>query len=213
MGRQSENLAAFIGGLGSKGLWTLLSFSAGNTPLGSLPLPASLSAIQLSGLPPQDTSPVVGRATASNVPQYSGQFGSPTQVPAWLLPGAAEDGGLSLSMSLRPVPARVVQQIRSGRYVDMRDLLWDNSAVRCHYESLHGGLGIHFLPSSSRPRIREIPSLSAWVSCFLTYLSVYTPDQATRERATYGLLVVREAMRHGVEVGSITITYFDSRQP
>ena len=79
----------------------------------------------------------------------------------------------------------------------MRDLLWDNSSVRCHYESLQGGLGIHFLPTSSRPRVREIPSLAAWVCCFLTYLAVQTSDQATRERATYGLLVVREAMRHG----------------
>ena len=37
----------------------------------------------------------------------------------------------------------------------------------------------------------------ASISCFLTYLAVQTSDQTTRERGTYGLLVVREAMCHG----------------
>ena len=131
------------------------------------------------------------------MPSSSSQHGGLPQVPNWLLPSTSEDSGLSLSMSLRPVPARVVQQIRAGRYIDMRDLLWDNSLLRGHYESLQGGLGIHFLATSSRPRVRDISSLSEWVCCFLTYLAVQTPDQATQERETYGLLAVREAMQHG----------------
>lgn len=40
--------------------------------------------------------------------------------------------------STRPVPTRLVQLIRSGRYVEMQDLLWDNATVRRHYEGCMG---------------------------------------------------------------------------
>ena len=79
----------------------------------------------------------------------------------------------------------------------MKDLLWDNIAVRSHFEELQGGMGVHLLPVSSRPRIREVTTLPSWVCCFLTYLAVQTSDPVTRDRATYATLVVREAMRHG----------------
>ena len=73
----------------------------------------------------------------------------------------------------------------------------DNTPVGSHFEDLYGGFGVHLLPVSSRPRVREVPSLPSWVCCFLTYLAIFIADQATRERATYGLLIVREAMQHG----------------
>ena len=100
-------------------------------------------------------------------------------------------------MSTRPIPARLAQLIRSDRYVEMRDLLWDNVAMRQQYEEFHGVSGLQVIPVTSRPRVREVTSIASWVSCFLTYLAVWTQDQATRNRITYALLVVREAMRHG----------------
>ena len=115
--------------------------------------------------------------------------------PEWWSPGTA--GDVSLSMSARPIPARLVQQIRAGRYVDMRDLLWDNVAVRRHFEDIQGGMGVHLLPISSRPRVRDVPTLASWVCCFLSYLAVQISDPSTRDRVTYAMLVVREAMRHG----------------
>ena len=128
----------------------------------------------------------------SSLPQLTlGQSGS----PEWLLPDAP--GELSLSLSARPVPARLVQLIRAGRSVDMRDLLWDNAAVRSHFEELQGVVGTQLLPATARPRTRVITTLPSWVCCFLTYLAVQTSDPVTRERATYAMLVVREAMRHG----------------
>ena len=47
---------------------------------------------------------------------------------------------MSLSISSRPIPAKVVQQVQSGKFVEMRDLLDDNMAVRCHFEDLHGAM-------------------------------------------------------------------------
>ena len=58
-------------------------------------------------------------------------------------------------------------------------------------------MGVHLLPISSRPRVREVTTLPSWVCCFLTYLAIQTSDTVTRERAAYAMLVVREAMRHG----------------
>ena len=79
----------------------------------------------------------------------------------------------------------------------MRDLLWDNVTVRRHYEDVHGATGHQVIPVSARPRVREVSSIPSWVCCFLTYLAAGTPDPATRDRITYALLLVREAMRHG----------------
>ena len=75
--------------------------------------------------------------------------------------------------------------------------MWDNVAVKHHFEDLHGTMGVQLLPISSRPRVREVTTLPSWVCCFLTFLAVGTPDQVTRERITYAMLIVKEAMRHG----------------
>ena len=104
---------------------------------------------------------------------------------------------MSLSISTRPIPARIVQQVRAGRFIEMRELLGDNAAVKHHFEELHGTMGLHILPTTSRPRVREVNSLPSWVCCFLTYLAVGTMDPATRDRLTYAVLLIREAMRHG----------------
>ena len=100
-------------------------------------------------------------------------------------------------MSTRPIQARLVQQIQVGRFVKMWDLLWDNSAVRRHYEDMHGAMGVQVLPVSSRPRVHEVTTPPSWICCFLTFLAVGTSDQVTQDRITYAMLVVREALRQG----------------
>ena len=159
-------------------------------PFSSIPPPSLLRNIQRSGNVQLDV----------NQPsQAPNQHQQPTEWQSlynWLTP-AAPTGGMSLSISARPVPARLVQQIRAGRFIEMRDLLWDNVAVRRHYEELHGAMGVQLLPVISRPRLREVATLPAWICCFLTYLAVSTSDAATRDHLTYAMLVVREAMRHG----------------
>ena len=104
---------------------------------------------------------------------------------------------LSLSVSTQPIPARVIQQIRAGRYVEMRDLLGDNVAVRRHFEDVQRAMGFQVLPVLSRPRVREITSLPSWICRFLMFLAVGTTVLVTRERLAYAILVVREGMRHG----------------
>ena len=169
----------------------------GPSPLGSMPPPGSISSVQISTTLPGAAASGYSANPMSGAPTTSQQLLGNLLGPEWLLPAVTTSGATSLAMSMRPIPARLVQQIRTGRFVEMRDIMCDNAAVRSHFEDLHGGFGIHLLTVSSRPRVREVPSLPSWVCCFLTYLAIFTADQATRERATYGLLVVREAMRHG----------------
>ena len=54
-------------------------------------------------------------------------------------------------MSSRPIPAKIVELVRSGRYVEMGDFLDDNMAVRRHFEEIQGVMGMQLLPVSSRP--------------------------------------------------------------
>ncbi len=100
-------------------------------------------------------------------------------------------------MSIRPVPVRVVSQIQSGQYVEMRDLLGDNAAVGRHMDDIRTTMGANILQVSARPRVREVSSLQSWLCCFLTFLAVGTSDRVTRKRLAYTILVVRESLRHG----------------
>ncbi len=172
------------------------SLPLGAQTLGSFPPAASIASVSLSAMSSAGAGLSAGnQGSTVTVASTHHPIFSQLLDPNWTPPGTS--GALSLSISLRPLPARLVQQIQSGRFVEMRDLLRDNAGVRSHFEELQGGLGVHLLPVSSRPRVREVTTLPSWVCCFLTYLAVQTSDQVTRDRATYGLLIVREAMRHG----------------
>ena len=105
--------------------------------------------------------------------------------------------GMSLSMSLRPVPARLVSQIRAGQFIEMRDLLGDNAAVGRHVEDIRSSMGASLVQVSARPRVREVTSINSWLMCFLTFLAVGTSDAVTRERLAYAVLIIRESLRHG----------------
>ena len=90
-------------------------------------------------------------------------FGGPTAQP-----------GMSLSVSHRPVPARLVSQIQSAHYVEMRDLLGDNTAIGRQLEDIRTTMGANVLQVSSGqgchiPRIMVVllPVLpSGWYSKF-----------------------------------------------
>ncbi len=102
--------------------------------------------------------------------------------------------GLSLSPATEPIPSNLVQRIRSGQFIEMRDLMADNI-------SLTGQLSQSHIPWSlgtgPRPRLREVPSLVSWLYCFNTYMAVRTSDPLTRDMLAYSRLLIRESLRHG----------------
>ena len=105
--------------------------------------------------------------------------------------------GMILSSALQPVPARLVCRIRAGEFIEMRDLLTDNLSLHDQLEAVQGPLLNAVTAGALRPRLREVPSLISWVSCFTTYVAVRTQDSFTRDMLTYCRLVIREALMHG----------------
>ena len=79
-------------------------------------------------------------------------------------------------------------------YVPMKDLLADNMSLCSQLEAFPAAQ--HSFTGLPKPRLREIQSPLTWVSSFLAYVAVLTPDPKTRDLLTYGLLVAREAQRH-----------------
>lgn len=154
------------------------------------------------------TSPVVGSPlqAASSTPAVS-QLGVSALLSApvaattgspVLQSGAPSVSGFSLSPATEPFPRKLVDRVRSGQYVDMRDLLNDNIALvqQLGAFSSHSAC-LPALPGALRPRLREITTLPSWIYCFLAYIAMRSPDAATRDMLAYARLVVREAQRHG----------------
>lgn len=103
---------------------------------------------------------------------------------------------LVLSPAAQPFPRKLVEKVQSGQFVEMRELLADNISLVHQLESTHGFSPLHLM-GASRPRLREITSLSTWTYCFLGYMAIRTTDPITRDHLAYARLVVREALRHG----------------
>ena len=166
--------------------------------LGGLPSPQQLVSVPIA-------SSVSTSVTWTNPPVSSLLPLSQSTIPSLIrpadnaplfVPTTTVSGSLSLSLSSDPIPAKVVHSIRSGRYVEMRDLLGDNMALTQHLESIHGYFPLHILPGASRPRLREVTTLPQWIYCFLAYLAVKTTDPLTRDQLAYVRLIVSQAQRH-----------------
>ena len=98
--------------------------------------------------------------------------------------------------SYRAFPKKLVDRIRSGRYVDFRDLLSDNISLLQQLETFNSQYPLPALPGSLKPRLRDITSLSSWMYCFLAYVAIHSQDPATQHMLAYGRLIIREALRH-----------------
>ena len=121
--------------------FTVAGFSGVPFALGVLPPPSSVSAVPIfSGASP----PLV-------VSGPSGSSGTTQLLPPNLLPpvslgatytllappqGLSSGSGLSLYLSSEPVPARLLQRMRGGHFVEMHDLLSDNITLTQHFESV-----------------------------------------------------------------------------
>ena len=111
--------------------------------------------------------------------------GTPTPVP------------FTLSEGLPPVPAKLVQKIQRGDFVDMAELLRDNMELERRQPATEGQRNAIW-PAGKANR-REVPDILSWITCFGMYASVVcdkTPGRV-RELLTYQTVLVREARRCG----------------
>lgn len=104
--------------------------------------------------------------------------------------------GFSLSPATAPFPQKLVDKVRSGQFVEMRDLLTDNISLR-QLEAFGAQYPMPTMPGILKPRLREVSTLPSWLYCFLAYVAIRTPDTATREMLAYARLIIRESQRHG----------------
>ena len=77
------------------------------------------------------------------------------------VPTAPTAGPLVLTLSAQPFPARLVERIISGQFVEMRDLLTDNISLLQHLEQMQPGSS-----SSQQPTPPPLPSRSSCSHAF-----------------------------------------------
>ncbi len=87
------------------------------------------------------------------------------------LPQSSYGSGLILSPAEAPVPQKIVDKIRSGQFVEMRELLADNISLLEQFHSIHTP-GNMSLAGPSRPHMRDILTLPSWLYYFLTYRAI-----------------------------------------
>lgn len=105
---------------------------------------------------------------------------------------------LLLSPFFSPLPPKLVDRIRKGEFVEMRELLTDNISLLRHLEELQPGMSsLQHATGSSCPRLREVSSILTWTYCFLSYCTVRTDDVSLRGLLTYARLLLRGARHHG----------------
>ena len=108
--------------------------------------------------------------------------------------GKAKDtvGPFLFNDSFPPIPAKLVEKIQTGEFVDMAELLRDNIELERRRGQSESGTG------NKSPR-REVPDVLSWCACFSTYISVVASKHPERVRqlAAYQTLLMREARRCG----------------
>lgn len=120
---------------------------------------------------------------------------SPVETPG---PSATLQAGLLLSPASEVIPKKLVDKIRSGHFLEMKDLLADNISLLSQLEALQGpGPGPMQFIGATRPRLREVSSLPSWCYCFLGFMAAMTSDPVTRDQLAYARLIIKEAQRHG----------------
>ncbi len=104
--------------------------------------------------------------------------------------------GLVLSPAAEAFPNKLVDKVRAGHFVEMKDFLADNMSLVSQLEAVQGFPAVHML-GPTRPRLREVTSLPTWCYCFIGYMATLTSDPTTRDQLAYARLLIREAQRHG----------------
>ena len=102
---------------------------------------------------------------------------------------------LILSSALPAVPAKVVDKINNGLFVELKELLIDNMALLQRLQEV-GHPSSHQLLSTPT-RLRDIQDPLTWVSCFLSFMAVKANHDPTRELVAYALIIIQLARKHG----------------
>ena len=94
---------------------------------------------------------------------------------------------------LPPIPARLVEKIQSGQFVELAELLPD------HIGSLSDNLALdNESKTSSKQSKRQVSTILEWVRCFSLYMAVIALKYPARlpDLLGYQVLIVETTMEH-----------------
>ena len=156
--------------------------------------------ISLGGMPPPHSLADIALIAPTSTPSVTLPTVSPSVLASVMptTPSSRATHPLLLSPSCAPLPRKLVDKIRNGEFIDMKELLTDNIALLRQLEEVQPGSSvIHHSLGGARPRLREVSSITTWVYCFLYYCAIRTDDLYLRNLLVYARLLIREALRHG----------------
>ena len=104
--------------------------------------------------------------------------------------------GLLLSPASEVIPKKLVDKIRSGRFIEMKEMLQDNISLTAQFQELQGPSFLQVV-GATRTCLWEVSSLSSWCFCFLGYVATMTSDPTTRDQLAYARLLIQQARAQG----------------
>ena len=157
-------------------------------PRAEVDAPAALASASLEGDPHVEPAAPLLKAGSSHNPEKGKQPRQGKTQPT----EAQAQRSFVLGEGLPPVPAKLVEKIRRGEFVDMAELLRDNIEAERRRGSASD------IKSLAQKR-REVPDILSWVQCFGAYACVVAsqhPERLTQLLA-YQTTIIREARRCG----------------
>ena len=171
-------------------------------PAGGGGTAATSGSFSLSGLPPAASLaslptftpgiPSTVQLTESGCPPLPSLLSMATASSPLLIPKAKP---LAYSPVLHPIPARAVEKIRSGAYLDFKDLLVDNIPLSERLQELGHPMVLHN-PSLGSVKLRNISDPLTWVFCFLSFMAASSDCINTRNMAAYAQIVILQSRKH-----------------
>ena len=164
------------------------SISQGETA-SQMPPPQAISAVPLF----RQQATAVGNPHIPSQPELEA-IASHLAASNYTPPTSQPQQPLLLSTALPPIPARVVEKVRSGTFIEMKELLPDNVALLRRLKEI--GAANHPSPANSA-RLRDIRILLSWASCFMSFVAAKSDHRETRELMAYGKIIISLAQGHG----------------
>ena len=152
-------------------------FSVGTSCVGSTAPPSSAPLTTPITLPGSGASPSLATLLATPLSSL----------------GSARSTPLVLSSALPPIPGKVVDAIRNSSYVDFKDLLPDNVALKQQIMDT----GILGSSSNHNLRLHEVSNIETWIHCFLAFVAAKVDCKETRDLMAYGQIILMLARKHG----------------
>ena len=180
--RSSHNCPSLPAGPSGSGSWSPGSLSA-------FPPVSALSSVPTFSLTPLASDLSAPSSSAATLPSLHTLLASVSPVGAALKPKP-----LAYSPVLPPIPAKAVEKIRAGAYIDLKELLVDNIALTERLQEFGQSLAIHAPQSTFK--LRSIPDPLTWVFCFLGYMAAATDSPMTRDMAAYAQIVIQQSRKH-----------------